>query len=157
MNRTPSTTPALFARLWDDDLGAIITVELVIYLTVLVIGLVPALVALRQGTLSEIIDLANSFMALDQSYSYSGQQLLHDGNRRTARDTFRNTTGNGWRAPVNREAHGDPRHSQARTAGSAFSNRPADTTDGLNVSDGGKVIVAGSVPATTIRKAQPVD
>lgn len=88
-------TPRTLARkLWHDDLGTVLSLEITLVITILVLGLVPGLIALRQGTLTELVDLANSFMALDQSYSFSGQQLVcadcencnrHDG--RGNRDT----------------------------------------------------------------------
>ena len=65
----------LIRKLWDDDCGAIIATELLFLVTTLVIGTVTGMVALRQAVVSEGVELAQSIMALDQSYSFSGQQI----------------------------------------------------------------------------------
>jgi hypothetical protein len=62
-------------RLWDDDSGAIIASEWLLFGTLLVLGLIPAFVAVRQGALDGLLDFANATQALDQSYSFSGQRL----------------------------------------------------------------------------------
>jgi hypothetical protein len=65
----------LFGRLWDDDAGALLATEWVVIATIMVLGLIPGLVAVRQGTLSELTEFGNATMALNQSYSFSGQTL----------------------------------------------------------------------------------
>jgi hypothetical protein len=60
-------------KLWNDDCGIIIQAELVFVLTILVIGTVTALVALRQAVISEMTEVAEALMALNQSYSFAGQ------------------------------------------------------------------------------------
>ncbi len=63
----------LFGKLWHDDQGALIASEFLFMFSMLVIGTISGLVAMRQALLSEMVETANSVMALDQSYSYSGQ------------------------------------------------------------------------------------
>jgi hypothetical protein len=92
MKRYPlNASSRLFAQMWADDCGAMLSVELVVFLTILVIGLVPGYIALRQGSLTKLLDLANSVMALNTSYSFSGQQLV-DPNEEVVTD--RHTTAN---------------------------------------------------------------
>jgi hypothetical protein len=65
----------LFRRLWKDDCGALIATEWMVVATVLVLGLIPGLIAIRQGALRGLVDFANATGSLDQSYSFSGQRL----------------------------------------------------------------------------------
>jgi hypothetical protein len=65
----------LLGRLWADDRGVIIGTELLFVLMTLVIGTVSALVALRQAVLSEAAEAARAIMALNPSYSFSGQTV----------------------------------------------------------------------------------
>jgi hypothetical protein len=41
--------------------------------TILVLGIITGLVAVRQAVISELTEFANAVMALNQSYSFSGQ------------------------------------------------------------------------------------
>jgi hypothetical protein len=64
----------LMFRLWRDDRGStLVTGEILFLFTILVIGVVSGLVALRQAMLSELIETAQALLALDQSFSFSGQ------------------------------------------------------------------------------------
>jgi hypothetical protein len=60
-------------RLWNDDCGALIATEWVFLATILVLGSITGLVAVRQNVIAQFAELANAVMALDQSYSFSGQ------------------------------------------------------------------------------------
>jgi Flp pilus assembly pilin Flp len=57
---------------WRDDCGAIITVELILIVTILGIGLIVGLTTVRDAVNSEFADLAQAINNIDQSYSYSG-------------------------------------------------------------------------------------
>ncbi len=61
-------------RLWKDDCGALLTTEWVFLMTILVLGVVTGLVALRQAVLTEVEELANGLLSVNQSGSLSGQQ-----------------------------------------------------------------------------------
>jgi len=63
----------LFAKLWSDDRGALIATEWVFVATILVLGAITGLVAVRQAILSELTEFANAVLALNQSYSFTGQ------------------------------------------------------------------------------------
>src|SRR6516164_9430763 len=63
----------LLVRLWNDDAGALIAAEWVFVATILVIGAITGLVAVRQAVIVELHDVANAILALNQSFSFSGQ------------------------------------------------------------------------------------
>jgi hypothetical protein len=63
----------LVFRLWADDCGALIATEWVFVATILVLGAITGLVAVRQAVISELEEFANAVLALNQSYSFSGQ------------------------------------------------------------------------------------
>lgn len=55
-----------------DERGFIISIELVLIATIVVIGLIAGLTALRDAIVSELADVASAVQDLNQSYSYSG-------------------------------------------------------------------------------------
>src|SRR4051812_5355179 len=63
----------LMLKLWNDDCGALIATEWVFVATILVLGAITGLVAVRQAVISELTEFANAVMALNQSYSFTGQ------------------------------------------------------------------------------------
>ena len=62
----------LFSRWLFCEDGAILSAEIVLVGTVLVLGLITGLTCLQQSLTSELQDLAGAFGALDQSYCFSG-------------------------------------------------------------------------------------
>src|SRR5262249_19209642 len=65
----------VLSRLWADDCGALLVTEWVMLATILVLGLIPGLVALRNSNLSEMVDVSNATLSLDQSYEFTGQEI----------------------------------------------------------------------------------
>ncbi len=63
----------MLSKLWNDDCGALIATEWVFVVTVMVIGIITGLVAVRQAVIVELTEVAQAIMALNQSYSFSGQ------------------------------------------------------------------------------------
>jgi hypothetical protein len=64
----------LLRKFWDDDCGAgLLASELLFLYSVLVLGSVSGMVAMRQALLSELTEAAQSLMSLNQSFSLSGQ------------------------------------------------------------------------------------
>jgi hypothetical protein len=63
----------LMVKLYNDDCGALIAAEWVVVATILVLGTITGLVAVRQAAIAELHDFANALLALNQSYSFSGQ------------------------------------------------------------------------------------
>ena len=63
----------LLATCWKDDGGALIAIEFLFVATVLVIGIVVGLTAVRNAVNAELTELANAILALSQGYIISGQ------------------------------------------------------------------------------------
>jgi len=68
----------MLMRLWRDESGAILSAELVLLMTVLVIGMVVGVKSMGSAVMSELADVGAAVGELDQSYSYSGSQLIVD-------------------------------------------------------------------------------
>ncbi|HEX5271844.1 MAG TPA: hypothetical protein VFW33_15205 [Gemmataceae bacterium] len=65
----------MIRKLWADDRGAVMASELLFLYTMLVVGTVSGLTAMRQAVVSELTETAQSLLALNQSYSFSGQSI----------------------------------------------------------------------------------
>lgn len=68
----------LAKQFWHDQAGFIISAELVLISTVLVIGLVTGLTCLRNAVNDELSDVACAISSLDQSYCYTGFHSYKD-------------------------------------------------------------------------------
>jgi len=68
---------AIFNRLWTEQDGAIISAEMMLILSLLVIGMIVGLSALRDSIVTELADVAQALANFDQSYSYSGVSGHH--------------------------------------------------------------------------------
>jgi Flp pilus assembly pilin Flp len=58
-------------KLWNDETGAIVSAEIVLVATILVIGMIVGLKSVRDGVVTELADVGQAFSNFDQSYSYS--------------------------------------------------------------------------------------
>ena len=65
----------LFSRLWDDDQGAVISTELVLVLGILVFGLIPGLVALRNSVNAALATIGNILGRITPSFTFSGYAI----------------------------------------------------------------------------------
>jgi len=64
----------MIRKLWNDDCGStLVTSEILFIFTILVLGTITGLVAVRQALISELTETAQALLALNQSYSFSGQ------------------------------------------------------------------------------------
>ncbi len=62
-----------FARkLWNDEAGFVVSSELVLIATILVIGMITGLVTVRDQVVQELADVAGAMSDIDQSYAYTG-------------------------------------------------------------------------------------
>jgi len=59
-------------KLWNDDAGFIISAELVLVATIVVIGLIVGLVSVRNQVVQELVDVGGAIGALSQSYCFGG-------------------------------------------------------------------------------------
>ena len=76
----------LLQRLWTDEAGFVVSSELVLVATMLVIGLVVGLTSLRNQVVQEIADLGAAIGMISQGYEYTG----------TIKTGFAETDGSGW-------------------------------------------------------------
>ena len=64
----------MLRNLWNDDGGStLVTSEILFIFAILVLGIITGLVAVRQALISELVESAQALMAINQSYSFSGQ------------------------------------------------------------------------------------
>ena len=61
----------LMMRLWSDEAGVILSAELVLVATILVLGMLVGLVSLRDQIVSELGDIGQAFAIISQSYSFT--------------------------------------------------------------------------------------
>ena len=62
----------MLKKFWSDENGAIISAELVLVLTIVILSLVVGLTELAVAINGELNDVANGIGALNQEYSYTG-------------------------------------------------------------------------------------
>lgn len=62
----------MLKKLWNDELGVIISAELVLVLTIAVLALIVGLHEMAVAINTELNDLSNAFGALRQSYAIGG-------------------------------------------------------------------------------------
>jgi Flp pilus assembly pilin Flp len=62
----------MLKRLWNDEGGAIISAELVLVATILVIGMIVGLKSVRDAVVSELADVGQAIANINQSYRYGG-------------------------------------------------------------------------------------
>jgi len=63
---------ALLCRLWNDESGAIVSAEIVLIASILVIGVIVGLKSLRDSVVTELADVAQAISNFNQSFSFSG-------------------------------------------------------------------------------------
>jgi hypothetical protein len=63
---------SILQRLWGDDSGVILTLEIILIATVVLLGVLVGLASLRDGIITELADLGGSISNLDQSYVLHG-------------------------------------------------------------------------------------
>jgi Flp pilus assembly pilin Flp len=62
----------LLSRLWNDDQGAVVSIELLLIISILIFGLIPGLVALRNSIDAAMATTGNVLLALVPSFTFSG-------------------------------------------------------------------------------------
>lgn len=67
-----------FSRLWSEQDGFIVSAELLLIATLLVIGLVTGLASVRDSVVTELADVAQAIANLNQTYSF-GASVAHCG------------------------------------------------------------------------------
>lgn len=64
---------------WNDEVGFIVSAELVLIATILVVGLVVGLSEVQHAVVSELNDVADSVGSLNQGYLFSGLSARKSG------------------------------------------------------------------------------
>jgi len=62
----------MLKKFWNDEAGVIVSAEIVLVATILVLSLIVGLSELQSSIVAELSDLASAFGNVDQSYSTSG-------------------------------------------------------------------------------------
>ena len=62
----------MLKSLWNDEAGVILSAELVLIATILVLGMIVGLVELQAAVVGELSDLSSAFGNLSQSYNTAG-------------------------------------------------------------------------------------
>jgi Flp pilus assembly pilin Flp len=62
----------MLKKLWHDEAGAIVSAELVLIATILVIAMVTGLSSLRDAVVTELADVGAAIASQDQSYTVGG-------------------------------------------------------------------------------------
>lgn len=75
----------MLKSLWNDESGVILSAELVLIGTILVIGLIVGLVELQCAVVAELSDLSSAIGNPDQSYQVSGMASFKQDGRAKAR------------------------------------------------------------------------
>jgi hypothetical protein len=71
MNKVPTMTLTL-SQLWNDEAGFIVSAELVLVSTIVVLGMVVGLSEVAYGINEELEDVGSAFGSINQSYCFSG-------------------------------------------------------------------------------------
>jgi len=75
----------MLKKLWNDDAGALVSAEIILVATILVIGVITGLHAVQTAVVTELGDVASAIGSVNQSYSFGGSTGHHAG-----------TVGSGW-------------------------------------------------------------
>lgn len=59
-------------RLWTEQTGAIVSAEIMLAATILVLGVIVGLKSVRDSVATELADVGQAFSTINQSYCYSG-------------------------------------------------------------------------------------
>jgi len=70
---------ALALQLFDDEVGFVISAELVLIATILVIGLIVGLSEVAHAVNNELNDVGDAYGSVNQSFRYGGVQTSQNG------------------------------------------------------------------------------
>jgi len=62
----------MMKKLWNDEAGFIVSAELVLVATILVIGMITGLTSVRDAVITELADVGGAIAAVNQSYTFGG-------------------------------------------------------------------------------------
>ncbi|HEX5270594.1 MAG TPA: hypothetical protein VFW33_08920 [Gemmataceae bacterium] len=86
----------MLRNLWQDDGGStLVTSEILFIFAILALGIITGLVALRQALISELTESAQALLAINQSFSFSGQSNCESFTLGSSAGDTTNTIGEG--------------------------------------------------------------
>ena len=62
----------LLSRLWQDNRGAVISTELILLIGIVIFGLIPAFVAMRNSVIASMGTVGNTLSSLVPNFTFSG-------------------------------------------------------------------------------------
>jgi len=68
---------SVMIRLWTEECGAVIAAEMLLIMSILVIGVIVGLAAVRDSIVTELADVAQALANVNQSFSFSGVSGHH--------------------------------------------------------------------------------
>jgi len=71
----------MLKSLWNDEAGVILSAEIVLVGTILVIGMIVGLVELQCSVVDELNDLGEAIGSINQSYQYTGILSVKKGHK----------------------------------------------------------------------------
>lgn len=83
----------MLQKLWNDERGFVVSSELVLIATVLVIGLLVGMVSLRDQVIQELGDVADALSEMTQSYSFASVEYHAGAPTAMTAGSFFNDTG----------------------------------------------------------------
>jgi len=60
------------ARFWNEQTGAIVSAEIMLVATILVLGVIVGIKSVRDSVVTELADVGQALSGVDQGYCYSG-------------------------------------------------------------------------------------
>jgi Flp pilus assembly pilin Flp len=83
----------MLRKLWKDEFGFIVSAELVLVATILVLGMIVGLSEIQHAVVQELNDVADAFGSVNQSYGYSGFSASKSGHKGRIKSF---TNGSAW-------------------------------------------------------------
>jgi hypothetical protein len=79
----------MFKRFWIDQQGSVGSAEIVLIMTIMIVGVVVGMKSFRDSAVTEFADWAQALANLNQSYSFAGLEIpWGEGTLTTARSWF---------------------------------------------------------------------
>jgi hypothetical protein len=82
----------MLKNFWNDDNGFIVSAELILVSTILVIGLIVGLIEVQSAVIHELNDVGEAIGSINQSYSYAGVATVKGGHTITTAGSAFNDT-----------------------------------------------------------------
>ena len=78
----------MLMKLWNDEVGFLVSAELVLVATILVIGMIVGLSEIQHAVVQELGDVGDAIGSVNQAYSYTGFSAEKNTNSKTETKSF---------------------------------------------------------------------